>query len=112
MFTREVVAAARAASAAAATSLITLRLATGSRSAVFAWGRNAVAKVPFAATPEDWIHFEALYSAAVHDAGAPAPRFLGIERIDGRAASIYERVHGRSMWAHIDSPAGSCRKTG
>jgi Phosphotransferase enzyme family len=82
------------------------QLATGSRSAVFAWGRNAVAKVPFAATPEAWIHFEALYTAAVHDAGAPAPRFMGIEMIDGRAAGIYERVHGRSMWDHmLEDPA-------
>ncbi len=82
------------------------QLATGSRSAVFAWGRNAVAKVPFAATPEAWIHFEALYTAAVHDAGAPAPRFMGIEMIDGRAASIYERVHGQSMWEHmLERPA-------
>ncbi len=77
------------------------QLATGSRSAVFAWGRDAVAKVPFAATPEAWIRFEALYAAAVHDAGAPVPRFHGIEMINGRAASIYERVHGRSMWEHM-----------
>jgi aminoglycoside phosphotransferase (APT) family kinase protein len=77
------------------------QLARGSRSAVFAWGRDAVAKVPFAATPEAWIHFEALYTTAVHDAGAPAPRFHGIEMIGGRAASIYERVHGRSMWDHM-----------
>jgi aminoglycoside phosphotransferase (APT) family kinase protein len=68
---------------------------------VFAWGRDAVAKVPFSSTPEAWIHFEARYTAAVHDAGAPAPRFLGIETINGRAASIYERVHGRSMWEHM-----------
>ncbi|MGH9288335.1 MAG: aminoglycoside phosphotransferase family protein [Acidimicrobiales bacterium] len=82
------------------------QLATGSRSAVFAWGRDAVAKVPFAATPEAWIHFEALYTAAVHDAGAPAPRFHGIEMIGGRAASIYERVHGTSMWDHmLEHPA-------
>jgi aminoglycoside phosphotransferase (APT) family kinase protein len=82
------------------------QLATGSRSAVFAWGRSAVAKVPFAATPDAWIHFEALYTAAVHDVGAPAPRFMGIETIDGRAASIYERVHGRSMWEHmLEHPA-------
>jgi aminoglycoside phosphotransferase (APT) family kinase protein len=77
------------------------QLATGSRSAVFAWGGDAVAKVPFAATPEAWIHFEARYTAAVHDAGAPAPRFHGIEMIGGRAASIYERVHGRSMWEQM-----------
>jgi aminoglycoside phosphotransferase (APT) family kinase protein len=77
------------------------QLARGSRSAVFAWGRGAVAKVPFPSTPEQWIHFEARYTAAVHDAGAPAPRLLGIETINGRAASIYERVDGRSMWDHM-----------
>jgi hypothetical protein len=82
------------------------QLATGSRSAVFAWGRDAVAKVPFAATPEAWIHFEARFTAAVHDAGAPAPRFYGIELVGGRAASIYERVHGKSMWEHmLERPA-------
>jgi Phosphotransferase enzyme family len=77
------------------------RLASGSRSSVFAWGREAVAKVPFASTPEAWIHFEAHYASAVRDSGAPAPRFLGIETINGRSASIYERVHGRSMWEHM-----------
>lgn len=73
---------------------------------MFAWGHDAVAKVPFASTPEGWIRFEAQYTAAVHAAGAPAPRLLGIETIGGRAASIYERVHGRSMWQHmVDHPA-------
>jgi aminoglycoside phosphotransferase (APT) family kinase protein len=68
---------------------------------VFAWGRDAVVKVPLASTPEAWIHFEARYTAAVHDAGAPAPRFLGIETVNGRAASVYTRVYGRSMWDHM-----------
>jgi hypothetical protein len=76
-------------------------LASGSRSSVYAWGRDAVVKVPFASTPEAWIHFEARYTAAVHDAGAPAPRFLSIETVNGRAASVYERVYGRSMWEHM-----------
>ena len=77
------------------------QLASGSRSSVFAWGRDAVAKVPFASTPDAWIHFEARYTAAVRDSGAPAPRFLGIETVHGRSASIYERVDGRSMWEHM-----------
>ena len=82
------------------------QLASGSRSAVFAWGRDAVAKVPFASTPDAWILFEARYVDAVRSSGAPAPRFLGIETINGRAASIYERVHGRSMWEHmLEQPA-------
>ena len=82
------------------------QLATGSRSAVYAWGRDAVAKVPFESTPEEWILFEAHYTSAVRHSGAPAPRFLGIETIAGRAASIYERVDGSSMWEHmIEQPA-------
>jgi Phosphotransferase enzyme family len=82
------------------------QLATGSRSAVFAWGRDAVAKVPFASTPDAWIRFEAGYAAAAYRAGAPAPRFLGIESVAGRTASIFERVRGRSMWEHmLEGPA-------
>ena len=80
-------------------------VARGSRSTVYAWGRGAVAKVPDRSTPDDWIHFEALYTAAVREAGAPAPRLLGIEQVGGRAASIYERVHGPSMWEYlVDRP--------
>ncbi len=77
------------------------QLARGSRSAVHEWGAGAVVKVPFASTPEGWIEFEGRYTAAVHSAGAPAPRLLGIELIGGRAASIYERVEGGSMWDHL-----------
>lgn len=76
-------------------------LARGSRSVVYEWGRGAVAKVPFPSTPPAWIHHEARYTAAVRAIGAPVPRLLGIETVDGRAASIYERIVGRSMWEHV-----------
>lgn len=82
-------------------------LARGSRSAVFAWGRDAVAKVPFPSTPDGWIHYEALYTEAVYEAGAPAPELLGIETVDNRPASIYKRVGGSSMWEHIVQVPGS-----
>ena len=76
-------------------------VARGSRSTVHAWGRGAVAKVPDPLTPEGWIRSEALYTAAVRDAGAPAPRLLGIEQIDGRAVSVFERIEGPSMWQEV-----------
>jgi aminoglycoside phosphotransferase (APT) family kinase protein len=76
-------------------------IATGTRSRVYAWGRGAVAKVPVASTPDEWIHAEASYTAAVVSVGAPAPRFLGIEQVHGRAAAIYERVVGPSMWEYV-----------
>jgi aminoglycoside phosphotransferase (APT) family kinase protein len=76
-------------------------IATGSRSRIYAWGRGAVAKVPDASTPDEWIHAEARYAVAVASVGAPAPRFLSIEQIDGRSAAIYERVVGPSMWDHV-----------
>ncbi len=78
-------------------------IASGSRSRIYAWGRGAVAKVPDINTPDEWIHAEARYSAAVASVGAPAPRFLGIEEIEGRPAAIYERVVGPSMWDHVVS---------
>jgi aminoglycoside phosphotransferase (APT) family kinase protein len=80
-------------------------VARGTRSSVHAYGRGAVVKVPDPATPTSWIHFEAQYAEAARAAGAPAPRLLGIEQISGRAASVWERVEGMSMWQRvIDQP--------
>jgi aminoglycoside phosphotransferase (APT) family kinase protein len=83
-------------------------VARGTRSAVRAYGRGAVAKVPDATTAESWIRFEAEYAEAARGAGAPVPRLLGIEHIDGRVASVWERVYGESLWQHtVDAPARS-----
>lgn len=61
--------------------------------------------MPHASTPDGWIESEAEYAEAAHAAGAPVPRLLGIERIDGRSASVWERIEGTSMWQRIiDSP--------
>jgi len=54
-------------------------IARGTRSTVFAWGRDAVVKVPHADTPDEWVEYEATYTAAVHAVGAPVPRMLGLE---------------------------------
>jgi aminoglycoside phosphotransferase (APT) family kinase protein len=83
-------------------------VARGSRSTVYAWGRGAVAKVPDPSTPDGWIHFEALYTAAVREAGAPAPRLLGIEQVDGRAVSVFERIDGPSMWQEVCDRPDRC----
>jgi aminoglycoside phosphotransferase (APT) family kinase protein len=83
-------------------------VARGSRSTVHSFGRGAVVKVPVASTPEGWIRSEAGYVEAVRAAGAPVPRLLGIEQIGGRAASVWERVEGMSMWQHVvDRPERS-----
>jgi aminoglycoside phosphotransferase (APT) family kinase protein len=85
-------------------------VARGSRSAVRAFGRGAVIKVPDPSTPAEWILAEAEYTEAVRAAGAPAPRLLGMEQISGRAASVWERVDGASMWQHVvDRPARSAQ---
>jgi Ser/Thr protein kinase RdoA (MazF antagonist) len=76
-------------------------VARGSRSSVHAYGRGAVVKVPKPATPDSWILAEADYVEAVRAAGAPAPALLGIERIFGRPASVWERVHGPSLWEQV-----------
>jgi aminoglycoside phosphotransferase (APT) family kinase protein len=83
-------------------------VARGTRSLVHAYGEGAVAKVPVPSTPDDWIHFEAMYAEAARGAGAPAPRLLGLEQIDGRIASVWERAEGTSMWQHVvDRPERS-----
>jgi aminoglycoside phosphotransferase (APT) family kinase protein len=78
-------------------------VARGTRSAIHAYGRGAVIKVPSPAAPdnwmaEDWIRFEARYADAARSAGAPAARLLGVESIDGRPASVWERIDGPTMW--------------
>jgi aminoglycoside phosphotransferase (APT) family kinase protein len=83
-------------------------IARGTRSRIHAYGRGAVIKVPERSTPESWIHFEAEYAEAARNSGAPVPRLLGMERVAGRAASVWERVYGTSLWQHIvDTPAAS-----
>ncbi len=71
-----------------------------------AYGRGAVVKVPKPTTPdnwmaEDWIECEARYAEAARAAGAPAARLLGIERIDGRPASVWERIEGVTLWQYV-----------
>jgi aminoglycoside phosphotransferase (APT) family kinase protein len=73
-------------------------VARGTRSTVHAYGRGAVAKVPVPSTPEGWIAYEARYAEAARAGGAPAPRLLGLEAIEGRTASVWERIEGTSMW--------------
>jgi hypothetical protein len=81
-------------------------LAHGTRSAIHAYGRGAVAKVPKPAGPDnwmaaDWILCEARYAEAARAAGAPAPRLLGIETIAGRTASVWERIEGETLWERV-----------
>jgi Ser/Thr protein kinase RdoA (MazF antagonist) len=83
-------------------------VARGTRSSIHAYGRGAVVKVPHPSTPTGWIRFEAQYADAVRAAGAPVPRVLGMEQMSGRAASVWERVEGTSMWQQvIDQPKRS-----
>jgi aminoglycoside phosphotransferase (APT) family kinase protein len=85
-------------------------LARGTRSTVHAYGPGAAIKVPVASTPDEWIRYEARYAEAARAAGAPAPRLLGLEQIEGRTASVWERLEGTSMWQLVvdrprDAPA-------
>jgi Ser/Thr protein kinase RdoA (MazF antagonist) len=80
-------------------------VAHGLRSWVRDYGQGAVIKVPKPSTPDSWILAEAEYAEAARAAGAPAPALLGLERISGRQASVWEHVHGPSMWqVVIDRP--------
>jgi aminoglycoside phosphotransferase (APT) family kinase protein len=87
------------------TSLLGEVVARGTRSWIHAYGHGAVAKVPRASTPTGWIYAEAEYAEAARAVGAPVPRLLGIEHINGRAASVWERVEGTPMWQFVvDQP--------
>lgn len=87
-------------------------IARGTRSSVRAYGRGAVIKIPDRSTPGDWILSEARYTAAVRDAGAPAPRLLAVEEVAGRPASVWERVRGPSMWERAVQRPDRCAEYG
>jgi hypothetical protein len=76
-------------------------LARGSRSSVSLFGGGAVVKIPSRLTPDSWIAYEARYAAALHAVDAAVPRLLGMTNVDGRVASVYEFVEGRSLWEEI-----------
>lgn len=76
-------------------------IAVGSRSTIHEWGTDAVAKVPLPSTPDGWIESEARFTSIVRRSGAPVPELLGLEMVGGRVVSLYERIRGRSMWAHM-----------
>jgi aminoglycoside phosphotransferase (APT) family kinase protein len=81
-------------------------VARGTRSTVYGYGHGAVAKVPVPSTPDAWIRYEARYAEAAREAGASAPRLLGIEQLAGRTASVWEHAHGPSMWQLVvDRPS-------
>ena len=62
------------------------------------FGHDTVAKVPRPDTPEAWIRIEADFTAAVREAGAPVPEFLGFGEHQGRTVGIYRRAFGELMW--------------
>ena len=83
-------------------------VARGTRSSIRAYGRGAVVKVPHRSTPDDWIEWEAQYADDARAVGAPVPGLLGMERLSGRAASVWERIEGSSMWQRVvDRPEES-----
>jgi Ser/Thr protein kinase RdoA (MazF antagonist) len=87
-------------------------VARGSRSLVHDFGRGAVAKVPRPGTPDAWIVAEAEYVEAVRAVGAPAPALLGIEKVFGRPASVWERVDGPSLWRQVVERPDRCTEIG
>ena len=75
-----------------------------------AFGRGAVVKVPTVSTIDGWISSEARFAEAARSCGAPVPRLLGLERIGGRTASVWERVEGASVWQRVvDRPRQAAR---
>jgi aminoglycoside phosphotransferase (APT) family kinase protein len=87
-------------------------VARGTRSSIRVYGRGAVVKIPHRSTPDGWIEWEAQYADDARAAGAPAPRLLGIERLSGRPASVWEHVRGSSMWQRVVDEPGESRDLG
>ncbi|MEL7155417.1 MAG: phosphotransferase [Actinomycetota bacterium] len=70
----------------------------GRTSMVYAYGGDAVVKVPKPHIPDAWPALEAAFTAAVHAVGAPAPAVHDVVDVDGRPAVVFERIEGERLW--------------
>ena len=73
-------------------------VATGRTSEVYAFGAGSVVKVLRPDVPPHWATLEAEFTDAVRRLGMPAPEVRGVVEVDGRAAVVFERIDGDSMW--------------
>lgn len=73
-------------------------LASGRTSDVYAFGADRVIKVLRNGVPPEWAATEATLTSAVRMRGVAAAEVFGVEQIRGRAAIVFERVDGPSMW--------------
>ncbi len=70
----------------------------GRTSTVYAWGTDAVVKVPKPHIPDGWLAVERTFVDAVGAVGAPAPDVGGTVTVEGRESVVFERIEGDSMW--------------
>ena len=76
-------------------------IANGRTSDVHRFGADGAAKVLNPSTPQHWAEAEATFTAAVRELGIPAPEVRDVTVIDGRAAVIFTRIDGPSMWQRM-----------
>ena len=73
------------------------RLGIGRTAEVFAWGDREIIKLLRPAFPDRVGEREVAIARRVDASGLAAPRFLGVERVEGRYGLVYERITGPSM---------------
>lgn len=82
------------------------RIGIGRTAEVYAWGDRAIVKILRPECSDSVGEREAAVARMVTNLGLAAPRFLGVERVDGRFGLLYERVHGQTMLDQVSRRAG------
>ena len=82
-------------------------IATGRTSDVYAYGADAVVKVPRPGVPAHWAAAEAAFSEAIEPLGLPAPRVRDLVAVEGRPSIVFDRVVGPSMWDEMRAAPAS-----
>lgn len=76
-------------------------IGVGRTSHVYAWGADAVVKVPHDDVPDEWVELEVQCTTAAAGAGLPVAAVRDTVRVGGRLSIVLDRIHGLSMWQRM-----------
>jgi uncharacterized protein (TIGR02172 family) len=85
-------------------------IAAGRTAEIYAWGEGRILKLLRPGFPPGLIQQEQAITAAIFQAGIPAPKIYQVVEVDGRPGIVYERIDGPSLIERMERSAFRLRE--